>query len=232
MMTLESNVSYGQNLRMISTVTADIADPSRFVTRYGAAIRAYLRALIPNSHDADEVEQDFLLRVIERGFPDGQGRRGPFRYYLMTVVRNAALAYFRKSQRRPMTVADLSAIPAAEFADREWNRKWRECVMKNAWLALRQHEQRNSGNLCHTVLRAAVKHPEEGSKMLAARVYSLTGQEMTAEAFRKQLSRARRRFGEFIVQEVSRTLISVTTELIDEELQSLNLWKYVRVPNE
>lgn len=231
MMTLERDVSYGHNLRMISTVTADIADPSRFVTRYGDAIRAYLRALIPNSHDADEVEQEFLLRVIERGFPDGQGRRGPFRYYLMTSVRNAALGYFRKSQRRPMNVADLSLIPAAEIADREWNRKWRECVLKNAWMALRQHEQRNPGNLCHTVLRTSVKHAEEDSMMLAVRVYSLTGQEMTPEAFRKQLSRARRRFGDLIVQEVSRTLSSATEETIDEELQSLDLLKYVRVPN-
>ena len=232
MMAIESSVNFGRNLRTISTVTADIADPSRFVTRYGDAIRAYLRALIPNSHDADEVEQDFLLRVVERGFPDGQGRRGPFRYYLMTSVRNAALAYFRKSQRRPMTVADLSAIPAGEIADREWNRKWRECVLKNAWLALRNHEQRTPGNLCHTVLRTSVRHPEEDSKMLAVRIYSITGQDLTPEAFRKQLSRARRRFGELIVQEVSRTLSSATPELVEEELQSLDLLKYVRVPSE
>jgi len=82
------------------------------------------------------------------------------------------------------------------------------------------------------VLRTSVKHPEEDSKMLAVRVYSLTGQEMTPEAFRKQLSRARRRFGDLIVQEVSRTLSSATEETIDEELQSLDLLKYVRVPND
>ena len=217
-----------RNFHAITTNTSILADPSRFVRRYGAAIRAYLQALISSEHDADEVEQDLLLQVVERGFPDGMGRRGRFRYYLMTVVRNAALGYFRKKSRRPISVADLSSIPAAVIADRAWNRSWRECVMKGAWLALRKHEQSNAGNLFHTVLRTSVKHGEEDSSMLAVRVSSATGQELTAEAFRKQLSRARRKFGELLIHEVSRTMSAVTPDALEEELASLNLLKYVR----
>jgi hypothetical protein len=100
--------------------------------------------------------------------------------------------------------------------------------MKNAWLALRQHEQRNPGNLFHTVLRTSVKHGEEDSSMLAVRVTSATGQELSAEAFRKQLSRARRKFGELLVNEVARTMTGVTSEALEEELASLDLLKYVR----
>jgi DNA-directed RNA polymerase specialized sigma24 family protein len=227
---MSSGTSTGlqRNFHSITTNTSILADPSRFVRRYGAAIHTYLRALISDEHDADEVEQELLLQVVERGFPDGMGRRGKFRYYLMTVVRNAALAYFRKKTRRPVTVADLSAIPAAVIADRAWDRSWRECVMKNAWLALRQHEQRNPGNLFHTVLRTSVKHGEEDSSMLAVRVTSATGQELSAEAFRKQLSRARRKFGELLVNEVARTMTGVTSEALEEELASLDLLKYVR----
>jgi DNA-directed RNA polymerase specialized sigma24 family protein len=217
-----------RNFHAITTNTSILADPARFVKRYGTAIHVYLRALIPNEHDADEVEQDLLLQVVERGFPDGQGRRGKFRYYLMTVVRNAALAYFRKRSRRPMTMADFSSIPATEVAERAWDRTWRECVMKNAWLALRQHEQHNPGNLFHTVLRTSIKHSEEDSSMLAIRVSSATGQELSAEAFRKQLSRARRKFGELLIHEVARTMSHVTPESLEEELSSLDLLKYVR----
>lgn len=217
-----------RSFHSITTNTSILSDPARFVKRYGAAIRAYLRALIPSEHDADEVEQDLLLQVVERGFPDGMGRRGKFRYYLMTVVRNAALAYFRKKSRRPVTVADLSSIPAAQIADRAWDRSWRECVMKNAWLALRAHEQRNPGNLFHTVLRTSIKHSDEDSALLAIRVSSATGQKLSPEAFRKQLSRARRKFGELLIDEVARTMSHVTPELLEDELSSLDLLKYVR----
>ncbi len=227
---MTSVVSTGlqRNFHSITTNTSILADPSRFVKRYGVAIRAYLQALISNEHDADEVEQDLLLHVVERGFADGMGRRGKFRYYLMTVVRNAALAYFRKKSRRPVTVADLSSIPAAQIADRAWDRSWRECVMKNAWLALRSHEQRNPGNLFHTVLRTSIKHGDEDSTMLAVRVSSATGQDLSPEAFRKQLSRARRKFGELLIDEVARTMRNATPEELEEELSSLDLLKYVR----
>lgn len=227
---MSSGTSTGlqRNFHAITTNTSILADPARFVKRYGAAIHAYLTALIASEHDAEEVEQDLLLQVVERGFPDGMGRRGKFRYYLMTVVRNAALAYFRKKSRRPVTVADLSSIPAAEIADRAWDRSWRECVMKNAWLALRKHEQRNPGNLFHSVLRTSIKHGDEDSTTLAVRVSCATGQELSAEAFRKQLSRARRKYGELLIDEVARTMSHVTPETLEEELSSLDLLKYVR----
>ncbi len=227
---MTSVVSTGlqRNFHSITTNTSILVDPSRFVRRYGVAIHAYLHALISSEHDAEEVEQDLLLQVVERGFPDGMGRRGKFRYYLMTVVRNAALAYFRKKSRRPVTVADLSSIPAAQIADRAWDRSWRECVMKNAWLALRSHEQRNSGNLFYTVLRTSIKHGDEDSTMLAVRVSCATGQELSPEAFRKQLSRARRKFSELLIEEVARTMRAATPEDLEEELSSLDLLKYVR----
>lgn len=227
---MTSVVSTGlqRNFHSITTNTSILVDPSRFVRRYGVAIHAYLHALISSEHDAEEVEQDLLLQVVERGFPDGMGRRGKFRYYLMTVVRNAALAYFRKKSRRPVTVADLSSIPAAQIADRAWDRSWRECVMKNAWLALRSHEQRNSGNLFYTVLRTSIKHGDEDSTMLAVRVSCATGQELSPEDFRKQLSRARRKFSELLIEEVARTMRAATPEDLEEELSSLDLLKYVR----
>ena len=55
-----------------------------------------------------------------------------------------------------------------------------------------------------------------------------TGQPLSAEAFRKQLSRARHRFAELLINEVSRTIADVTPELLAEELHDLGLMKYVR----
>jgi hypothetical protein len=58
-----------RDLKLISTHWTIVSNPSRFVTCYGAAVRAYLRALLPTVDDADEVEQEFLLQVVAKGFP-------------------------------------------------------------------------------------------------------------------------------------------------------------------
>ncbi len=217
-----------RDLKSITTHWTTVSNPSRFVIRYGAAVRAYLRALLPNRDDADEVEQQFLLQVVEKGFPTVAPGRGHFRHYLITIVKNAALGHLRRRSKRVAVWADLSQIPAGEAADREWQVSWRECVLQNTWNALRDHQKKAKGNQFHTVLKTFVEHQQEDSPALAARVSEATGQGLSAEAFRKQLSGARRRFRELLIAEVSRTITNVTPELLAEELRDLDLMKYVK----
>lgn len=223
----EQEVERARTLQHISTHWTAIDDPCRFVTRYGAAVRAYLRALLPSQDDADEVEQELLLQVVARGFPTVAPGRGHFRHYLITIVRNAAFTHVRRQNRRPMLAPDLSHVAEESQADGEWQRTWRECVLRSAWNALRDHQKRVKGNLFHTVLKAHVDYPQEDSAKLATRVASMSKQSLTAEAFRKQLSRARQRFAELLVEEVARTITHVTPELLNEELRDLDLLKYV-----
>lgn len=217
-----------RDLKSISTHWTTVSNPSRFVMRYGAAVRAYLRALLPTHDDADEVEQEFLLQVVAKGFPTVAPGRGHFRHYLITIVKNAAYGYLRKRARQPALPGDLSQVRTESSADREWQRSWRQCVLQNTWNALRNHQKRNKGNLFHSVLKAFVEHPEEDSTARAARVSRSTGQTLSAESCRKQLSRARHRFAELLVDEVSRTITDVTPDLLAEELRELDLLKYVR----
>ena len=218
---------FASNLQHISTHWTAVSNPSRFVTRYGGAVRAYLRALLPTADDADEVQQDFLLHVVANGFPTVAPGRGHFRHYLITCVKNAALAYLRKRTRRPLEIADLSQLPSASSANDRWRATWRECVLQNCWNGLREHQKRNPGNLFHAVLKASVEHADDDSTTLAARVASVTGHPLSPEAFRKQLSRARRRFAEILVEEVASTITNVTPELLEEELRDLELFVYV-----
>ncbi|NQV25162.1 MAG: hypothetical protein HQ518_12430 [Rhodopirellula sp.] len=230
----ESQSGRPRELKLISTHWTTISNPSRFVTRYGAAVRAYLRALLPTRDDADDVEQEFLLQVVAKGFPTVAPGRGQFRHYLIVVVRNAAFGYLRRRSKSPAVaadlsyVADLSSVATESTADLEWQRSWRECVLQNTWHALRDHQKKTKGNQFHAVLKASIEHPEEDSTALAARVSESSGQTLSAESFRKQLSRARVRFGELLIEEVSRTITNVTPELLVEELQNLDLMKYVR----
>ena len=215
-------------LRLISTHLSALSSPSRFVLRYGAAVRAYLQALLPTQDDADEVEQEFLLRVVEKGIPVGDRADGRYRHYLIATVRNSAFRYVRNLSRRPALASDLNFVSSDSSADRQWHRYWRDCVLQSTWQALRDHEARNSGNRFHTVLKAFVEYSEDDSNQLAERVSAASGQHLSAEAFRKQLSRARQKFAQLLVAEVSRTIADATPERVSEELQELDLMKYVR----
>jgi RNA polymerase sigma factor (sigma-70 family) len=214
-------------LRYISTQWSTLNNPSQFVLRYGPAIHAYLRALIRDSHDAEEVEQQFLTQVLERGFTHVSPERGRFRHYLIKMVRNAALTHLRRP-RREKPVADLTQVPTHLEADREWQSEWRKCVLNSAWRALRRHEHEFPDSLLYTVLRLSTARTNDSSTELAARVSRKSGREIRPDAFRKQLSRARRRFAELVVEEVARTIDDPTDEAVADELAALALMRHIQ----
>src|SRR5262245_38107249 len=218
-------------LDQIGTCWNRVHDPAYFVASYGRAIRRYLEALLKNTHDAEEVTQDFLLRVHEQGLGGADPQRGRFRDYLKKGVRNAALNFLRKKEApgraalplRPEALADGAEDPA----ERQWLSEWRRGLMDRAWRALEAHQQQCPGGLYYTVLRLAAEHPQEDSRALAERASARAGRPVLPGAFRQQLSRARRLFAGFLVREVSRTLPPAGRHL-EEELTELGLMKYVR----
>jgi hypothetical protein len=216
----------------ISTHWPMINDPVQFVMRYGPAIQGYLSALLKDPHAVEEVSQDFLLHVLQTGFVQEGDVRGRFRAYLITAVRNAALSHLRRKQPARADSAALQHVAAPQedllAADQAWLTEWRRCLLASVWEALEEHQRRAPGNLGYTVLRLTADHPDEDSRQLAARAAAATGRPLQPEAFRKQVSRARRLFAELVVKEVERTLKDPTPERVDEELVSLNLLKYVR----
>jgi DNA-directed RNA polymerase specialized sigma24 family protein len=218
-------------LDQISTRWAAVKDPVQFLMRYGQAIRKYLEALLKNSHDADEVSQDFLLKVLEHGFANADPDRGRFRDYLKRAVRNAALTRLRKQHAVAQPDAILSSLAAENdlrAADAEFLADWRRCLLDRVWRNLESHQRRSPGNLFHTVIRLTVDHPDEDSETLAIRAGEQLGRPLRAEAFRKQLSRARHLFAKLLLAEVTRTLEQPTPELLTEELIELGLFEYVR----
>jgi len=214
----------------ISTRWPLIQDPVQFVMRYAPAIRGYLAVFLKNPHDVDDVCQTFLLRVIERGVVEEKALHGRFRDYLIAAVRNAALAHLRR--RSPAIqagdrLAEMAA-PKVQFpSEQEWLSRWRRVVLNSVWEALEKHQSDHPGNLAHTVLRTLVDYPKEDSAQLAARVSQISGRVVRAEAFRKQVSRARRLFAQFLVVEVARSLDDPTAIHVVEELIDLDVMKYV-----
>jgi hypothetical protein len=217
------------SLALISTHWPLITDPMKFVFRYAPAIRGYLHALLPTASDVDEVLQEFLLGVVERGFSPDRIQRGRFRDYLIAMVRYHAWRYLRRKRPKPLSDEQAERLQAPDESareDAEWLDGWRQCLLDRAWDILEFKERRASGNWHYTVLKLTTDHPDADSTTLAARVAA--DPPLSPVAFRKQLSRARTAFARALVGEVERTLENPSTDAVMEELAEAGLLEYVR----
>src|SRR5262249_5915287 len=148
----------------ISTRWPLIQDPAKFVLRYAPAIEAYLFALVRDADLVEEIRQEFLLRILQRGFVPPDHLHGRFRHYLNVAVRNTALTYLRKKKPRNLSAQELDALTKEddpEIAQREWLQGWGQCVLARTWDALEMHQRRSPGNFAHTVLRLHIDHLDD-----------------------------------------------------------------------
>lgn len=217
-------------LDQIQTDWSRLNEPAQFVLRYAAAIRSYLSAVLHDPVEVEEVTQEFMLRVVKRGFTSADPNNGRFRDYLKAALRNAARTHYRRASSMPPVVrAALDAVAAGLSApEQAWLDEWRRCLLERVWDALGYHERRSPGNLACTIMKLTLDHPDEDSAALAKRVKAAAGVSLRAAAFRKQLSRARQLFAEFLVREVAATVRPGTREQIEDELATLGFLHYVR----
>jgi DNA-directed RNA polymerase specialized sigma24 family protein len=218
-----------ESLALISTHWPMITDPMKFVLRYAPAIRRYLQVLLPQPADVDEVLQEILLGVLERGFTPDRVRRGRFRDYLIATVRYSAWRNLHRKKAGQLSAEQAEGLQAsgdAVRAEAEWLADWRQCLLDWAWATLEAKQRRSPGNWHYTVLKLTTDNPDADSKRLAAQVG--TDPPLSAVAFRKQLSRARAAFARALVDEVERSLERPTPEAVMEELAEVGLLEYVR----
>jgi len=214
----------------ITTIFQNIDDPARFVLAYAPAIRKYFLAIVHNRDDAEEAIQDFLVKIIQTGFGNVQADRGRFRDYLKAAARNAALTRLRQSSvaRRARARAKELLPQSNETAEREWCDEWRRCVMERAWRSLENYQIRTRGNFAYTALQLVLKHQDEDARRLAIRASAVVRETVSPEAFRKQLSRARRVFARMLLTQVAETLQNPSPDQVEDELADLGLMQYVR----
>lgn len=213
----------------ISTCWPMIRNPVQFVMRYAPAIRSYLGVLVRNPHEADDVAQDFLTRVVDKGFCPNEDLRGRFRDYLKAAIRYAAISHLRRKLPAQVSVHQLDTLiqPDSE-GDCPWETDWRTCLLDRVWQALELHQQSTPGNLAYVVLRQYTQEPDIDSETHAARLSKELGRPIRADGFRQQLRRARMRFAQLVVEEVRQTLHNPTDEAIEQELIDLHLLAIIR----
>lgn len=215
----------------ISTCWSSISNPVQFVLRYSRAIQKYVQAIVKNPQDAEDVTQEFLTKVFEKSFCPQNVSAGRFRNYLRGAVRFVALNHWR--QRRPEQLSDEvahSLLQPEESSETVWITEWRTCLLDRVWQELELHENQKQadGNLYYSALRQYTENPQASSEDQAAALSVKLGRPLRADAYRQQVSRARKKFAQMVVQEVRRTLQHPTDETLQQELMDLELWDYVK----
>jgi RNA polymerase sigma-70 factor (ECF subfamily) len=198
------------------------------VLRYAPAVKSYLRALTRDEHEADELAQDMVVRLLQGDFAGADPSRGRFRDLLKIAVRNMVRNHWEKQKRRRPVDFDAVLLADDEDTDDAWTADWRNRVLDLAWDALRRDGPGQAEPSSYAVLRLRADRPDASSDELAAELSARLGCEVRPDAYRQQLRRARLRFAGCLVDELADGLDSASPQLIEDELVALGIRDQVR----
>lgn len=195
------------------------------IGRYHDAVARYLRLKLRDQNLADEVLQEFWTKLLTHKLAGADHSKGRFRDYLRTVLQRLIIDHFRGRKVQSLPPGDL-LDPSAP--DLEFDRVWREAVIRRVWSRLESYEARTPKNRYAKVLHLRVGEPDASIDEIAKRLEEKTGTPITPEAFRKTLQRARNKFLELLIQELRENMESATREDIEAEIFDLGLGHFYR----
>jgi RNA polymerase sigma-70 factor (ECF subfamily) len=204
------------------------------IQRYQGAVYRYLLGATRDPDAADELFQEFALRVVQGAFDRVDPQRGRFRDYLRTTLIHLVTDLQNRKRRRGQPLDRMAAEAAAPMpepgvTDELFLASWREELLAAAWAALERAE-RQGGQPYHSVLRFRSEHPEASSAAMAARLSEQLHPPcpFTETGIRKTLQRARSQFADALIDEVAHSLDQPTHDALEEELIALDLLSYCR----
>ena len=193
---------------------------AELIGRYHDAILRYLRLKLRDANLADEVFQEFWTKLLAHKLAGADHNKGRFRDYLRTVLHRLIIDHFRGRKLQALPPGDLLD---PDVPDADYDRVWREAVLKRAWLRLETYEASTPNNRYSTVLRLRRDFPKESIEEITAKLSEHVGAVVTPESFRKTLQRARAKFFDLLIQELKDTIHPATDQDIEDEIQALGL---------
>jgi RNA polymerase sigma-70 factor (ECF subfamily) len=200
--------------------------------RYCGAIYRYLLAVVRDADAADDLSQEFALRLVRGDFRRADPGRGRFRDFVKSALYHLIVDYQRRKQRRrhealPPDTPE-AAVDAPEFpSDQEFLDRWREELLNRAWDSLAALEK-ETGQPFNTVLRFRAENPDVRSGDMAQRLQGQLGKPLSNVGIRQTLHRAREKFADLLLQEVARSLETTAADRLEQELIDLDLLSYCR----
>jgi RNA polymerase sigma-70 factor (ECF subfamily) len=195
------------------------------IGRYHDAVGRYLRLKLRDRNLADEVFQEFWTKLLDGKLAGADQTKGRFRDYLRTVLHRLIIDHFRGRKLQALPPGDI-LDPSTPDAD--YDRAWRETVIKRVWSRLETYEATTAKNRYATVLHLRVENPDAPIDELATRLSDRLGSKVTSEAFRKTLQRARGKFLELLIEELRTTIHPAAPEDIEAEIFDLGLGNLYR----
>jgi RNA polymerase sigma factor (sigma-70 family) len=195
------------------------------IGRYHDAVERYLRLKLRDQNLADEVFQEFWTKLLTHKLAGADHSKGRFRDYLRTVLHRLIIDHFRGRKLASLPPGDL-LDPST--ADADYDRVWREAVIKRVWSRLETYEASTHKNRYASVLHLRVGNPDASIEQIAQQLSEQTGTRVTPEAFRKTLQRARGKFLELLMQELRETVHPATQQDIEDEIYDLGLGNLYR----
>jgi RNA polymerase sigma factor (sigma-70 family) len=200
------------------------------VLKYLPAARRYVRALVDNEQDAEDITQDVVVRLLAGDFAGADPSRGRFRDLLKVAIRNMVRNYWARQKRRRPVDLDLEKLDTGKEDDAQdpWMITWRRSMLDLAWRAFQQEEQDRAEGVGYTALRLRASYPDDTSQQLAERLAKKIGREVRPDAVRQILRRARVRFANVLISELANALDDPTAERIEDEMIALGLFESLR----
>ncbi len=218
--------AHGEDSAECQSAQRDLLD------RYGFAVRRYLQAALRDESAADDVFQEFALAFVRGDYHRADPERGRFRSFLKTILFRLVADYRRAQYRRdrPAEIEDQVNVVARderEQMDAEFAAAWRESLLGRTWARLEKAEQQ-TGKPHFRVLRCRVDHPQASSSELAELLTDQLGKPVSAANARVLIHRAREKFANLLLDEISPSLDDPTPDRLEEELIDLGLIEYCR----
>jgi len=216
---------------MVLEAHGDAAEESRSARRhlienYNRSVYRYLLGAVRDANAAEELAQEFALRLLRGDFHRVNPSRGRFRDYIKTVLSNLVKDHFRSRQRRPRALAETAAaeVPDSSAAVAPTIEDClREDVLARTWDSLKRTQPRY-----HLVLLLRAEHSDLSSEEMAERLLATAGGNWSALQVRKTLERARARFADLLLDEVKATLQCTTLDDLGSALEELKVLRYCR----
>ena len=203
----------------------------QLIERYGGAIRRYLGGALRDPDAADELFQEFALRFVRGDFRRADPARGRFRDFLKTSLFHLIVDHQKRRRVRLANLPSDTPDPAAPSVDpcddRTFVQSWRDELLARAWDALAQIE-RSTAQPYYAVLRFRAEHPDTRSPDMAAELGRRLDRPLTADGVRQILHRARERFADLLLDEVTQSLQDPDADALEQELIDLDLLSYCR----
>ncbi len=196
---------------------------------YWPPLYAFLRRNGSDPHEAKDIVQGFLARLLERNDLEAVGpERGRFRSYLLAGLRNFLVSEVRRdfAQKRGGGTALVSfdsadaeslcsgVIAAGLSPDQAFDRRWAETILERAVEALRQEHFARGKSELFEVLKPSLAG--DSAPNHASWAHQLG---MTPGAVTVAVHRLRARLRELVRLDVAQTV--GTYEGVEEEMRNL-----------